>query len=126
MGMAARVLRERRIGYGFVIMGIPRWAEKIAHDEPGKRFLRAYRRRRVEERGRPWVKAAVSAAGVLLLLFGLVSMLLPVLPGFLFAIPGVAILLGSTRKGARFLDWAELRVRAVCERWRFRGKGRSG
>lgn len=97
-------------------MRAPKWMSQLASDKPGERFTRSYRRRQIEEKGRPWLKLAAYLAAFLFLIGGVVFMILPVVPGFFLAIPAVAVLVGSTRKGAEWLDRTEVWLRQQWER----------
>jgi hypothetical protein len=71
---------------------------------PGRRFLRYHERTR-----RPGSYLS-TAAGVALLVLGLLLFLTPG-PGFVVALLGAAILAGQSRSLARALDRCEIRVR---------------
>lgn len=53
-------------------------------------------------------KMAVTVVGVALVLLGLVGIALPVMPGFVFLVPGLAILAGEYHWARRLLDKAPL------------------
>ena len=53
-----------------------------------------------------WMKAFLTVAGGLLVMIGLVGIALPVMPGFVFLIPGLAILAGEYHWARRLLDRA--------------------
>lgn len=52
------------------------------------------------------VKVGLTAVGAALVVVGLIGIILPVMPGFLFLIPGLAILAGEYHWARRLLDKA--------------------
>ncbi len=63
------------------------------------------------------VKAPVRVAvGVVLILVGAVGLVLPVMPGWVFIIPGVAMATAGTRLG----DWLREKVRRLREKMKKR------
>jgi len=52
------------------------------------------------------------AVGVVLILIGVVGLVLPVMPGWIFIIPGVAMATAGTRLG----DWLREKVRRLREK----------
>jgi len=54
--------------------------------------------------------AARIAAGVGLVLLGIVGLILPIMPGWLFLIPGLALLADYFPPIRRLLDWAKARL----------------
>ena len=89
------------------------WREFWA-DAPGRRF--ALRYKRLNGAGRhPARRALRAAAGVLLVLVGIVFMPLPG-PGFVPVLAGLALLAGESVGMARGLDRAELKLRSWLRR----------
>jgi hypothetical protein len=94
------------------------WRELKA-SAPGTRFERAYRRHHRSARPGPYA-ILVYAIGGLLIVFGIVSSLLPGIPGFVFVALGGALISIESRRTARLLDriekglhraWGKLRRR---------------
>jgi uncharacterized membrane protein YbaN (DUF454 family) len=73
--------------------------------------MQCYQHRQHEEREHPWKAALYIALGSILVAIGLVFALLPVLPGFLLMVPGLAVLSARCQTMARCLDRAELCLR---------------
>jgi uncharacterized protein (TIGR02611 family) len=96
--------------------------EQFRDDTPGERFEKFHQRRR-EERGGAfgWGRAFLILAGIVLFFGGLFMLPAPG-PGMVVVVAGLAILAGEFRFMARFLDWAELRIRPAAEwavaRWK--------
>lgn len=84
---------------------------EIAAKQPGRRFLHIYKRQRKWEAGRPWRAVWATMLAIFLLLVAFIFGFLPILPGWILALPAVALLAGRTRRGARFLDRTEVRLR---------------
>ena len=99
------------------------WRE-FTGSEPGSRFKdRYYRRQKDNGEGRLVVKVFYIILGTVIAIGSLFTAPLPG-PGFATVLLGLAILGGELLPAARFLDWAELRLRAL---WRFtQGVWRSG
>jgi hypothetical protein len=89
---------------------------QIKSYESGARFISYHRclKRRGPLTGYAlWLSIAL---GIVLLLLGFVFSLLPVLPGFIFAIPGLAILASRAKFVAVALDQCEVLIRRVLKR----------
>lgn len=86
---------------------------RLAAGKPGSRFLDHHRHLRQREPNlkSTWKTAAYIAAGVLLLVAGLVLSIPPGLPGFLLWLPGLGLLVARLRPFALVLDKSELQVR---------------
>ncbi len=91
------------------------WQE-FADSKPGHRFQDRYRRRQEQGGSGHIVKRVfLIVLGAVLALGSLFTAPLPG-PGFATVFLGLAILAGELLPAARFLDWAELRLRAF---WQF-------
>ena len=53
------------------------------------------------------------AAGIGLLIVGIIGLILPVMPGWVFVIPGLMILADYFPPVKRLLDWAKTKVNSV-------------
>jgi uncharacterized protein (TIGR02611 family) len=84
------------------------WRE-FSESEPGHRFQDRYRRRQVE-RSHALKRIFLIVFGTVLALGSLFLAPLPG-PGFATVFVGLAILAGELLPAARFLDWAEVRLR---------------
>lgn len=97
--------------------GIAQRARRILEDiragEPGKRFRRYWRLRKDREQGKIWRKTAVVFLGFLLLTVGILLGPVPLAQGFVFAVPGLAILASRFRIVALILDKGELAARRL-------------
>ncbi len=88
--------------------------KRLADGPPGKRFIQYHQHQRAREKGGSrWHTAAHIAAGVMLLVAGLLLSLPPGVPGFLLWIPGLALLVSRLRPFAVFLDRTEAFVRGL-------------
>lgn len=85
------------------------WRE-FRESKPGHRFQERYRRRRQGERSHILKRIFLIVLGAVLALGSLFLAPLPG-PGFATVFLGLAILAGELLPAARFLDWAELRLR---------------
>jgi uncharacterized protein (TIGR02611 family) len=92
--------------------------EEFRESNPGRRFQDRYHRRRQNERGHILKRILLVILGTLLALGSLFLAPLPG-PGFATVFLGLAILAGELLPAARFLDWAEVRLRRFA---RFVGK----
>lgn len=90
------------------------WQE-FKGSEPGSRFKDRYRRRQEDGRSRLIVRIFYVVLGALVAVGSLFTAPLPG-PGFATVFLGLAILAGEVLLAARFLDWSEVRLRAL---WRF-------
>lgn len=87
--------------------------QRIKNAEPGKRFTGHYDSKKESRKEHP-IKSALSLAmGIVLILVGLFFGALPLIPGFVLGIPGIAIIAARFRVVARFLDRCEMRVRRM-------------
>jgi hypothetical protein len=83
-------------------------------DAPGERFARRHQRLNQQRRG-PAGRLLRSALGVVLVFVGLIFLPLPG-PGFVPLLIAGALLAGESRRVARTLDRAEVRVRGWLRR----------
>jgi hypothetical protein len=87
-------------------------AEAIIRDlregEPGDRFFRYFRLRHSEHRNRPFRRILLIIVGLLLLIVGAILGPTPIIPGFVVALPGLAILAAQLRFVSKALDRGEL------------------
>jgi hypothetical protein len=92
---------------------------------PGERFTAFHERQKAWAALHPLASKAVPVIGFLVVLVALSSMVLPILPGFLFLIIGLALLGARFRGINTFLDRAEVRIRRkLCStRWGRRRRG---
>lgn len=86
---------------------------------PGCRFLDHYQRTRRKEgaRGSSWRTAGYVAAGLVLIVCGLLLSLPPGVPGFLLWIPGLALLAARFKGLAMLLDRLEAWGRRTWRRF---------
>ena len=56
------------------------------------------------------------AGAILLILIGIVGLILPIMPGWVFIIPGLVILAEYFPSVRRLLDWAKARLESVKTR----------
>lgn len=102
------------------------WRE-FSNSKPGQRFQERYRRRRRAGRRHILKRAFLILLGTVLALGSLVLAPLPG-PGFATVFLGLAILAGELLPAARFLDWAEVRLRKlarfVSDVWRASSLGK--
>lgn len=83
--------------------------------EPGKRFQEIHENRRKGEKDKsPVMRHVRMAAGVLLTLVGVFMLPMPG-PGTIVLVLGLAVMAGESVTVAKFLDWLELRLRAVYQ-----------
>jgi uncharacterized protein (TIGR02611 family) len=85
------------------------WRE-FSESKPGLRFQERYRRRQQDGRGHILKRVFLILLGAVLALGSLFLAPLPG-PGFATVFLGLAILAGELLPAARFLDWAEVRLR---------------
>src|SRR5829696_9631899 len=85
------------------------WRE-FSESKPGQRFQERYRRRQLGEQGHILKRVFLIVLGAFLAVGSLFLAPLPG-PGFATVFLGLAILAGELRPAARFLDWAEVRLR---------------
>lgn len=91
--------------------GVKKPFNELARAEPGRRFQTFHQRRR---RQRSRVTTALwSAAGVVLVVTGILLSMPPLVPGFLVTAAGLALLASQSRRVARWLDGIECRLRRL-------------
>ena len=88
------------------------WRE-FSESKPGHRFQERYRRRQQAGRGHILKRVFLIVLGAVLALGSLFLAPLPG-PGFATVFLGLAILAGELLPAARFLDWAEVRLRKLA------------
>jgi hypothetical protein len=84
--------------------------DTVAHIKSGRkgsRFIEFYEHRKEREGDSIGKSIAMIALAVLLIGIGLIGVMLPILPGFLFFIPGIAILVARSKLLAKGLDRIE-------------------
>jgi hypothetical protein len=79
----------------------------IKRGRKGSRFIEFYEYRKKREGDSIGKTIAMIALGFFLIIIGLIGVMLPILPGFLFFIPGIAILVARSRLLAKGLDRVE-------------------
>ncbi len=82
-------------------------ANHIKGGEAGQRFIQYYEYRKLRDRDSLGKSVALWALGITLTAAGIFGALLPILPGFLFFIPGIAILAARSSWLAKCLDQIE-------------------
>lgn len=93
------------------------WHE-LKSSRPGRRFQERYERRKKEHRGSfHWARWLNIIGGTLLVLAGVFMLAVPG-PGMLVAVVGLSLLGSEFLTLARFLDWAELKLRKMFTRIR--------
>jgi hypothetical protein len=79
---------------------------------PGERFESHYRRSsQAEEKPTKLWRALSLVVAFLAFVLGVVFSLIPGIPGFVFFFLSAALLASESLRVARFLDWAELKLR---------------
>ena len=89
---------------------------QFMESEPGSRFEERYRRRQETGRRHILLRVFVVILGVIIAVGSLVLAPLPG-PGWGTVFIGLMILAGEVLVAARFLDWAEIRVRKLTHRF---------
>ena len=89
--------------------------QSFAHSLPGRRFQERYRRKSSSERGR-MARYAVILGGIALCLVGVFFLAVPG-PGIPILAVGLALIAQESRRTARLLDRAEVRIRRRLKRW---------
>jgi uncharacterized protein (TIGR02611 family) len=90
--------------------------QSFKESEPGQRYKDRYRRRQQSKSGEFDLGLVVSVlGGVLIVLGGIVAVPGPG-PGWLIVFLGLGLVAGEFRPIARFMDWAEIRLRRLA-RW---------
>ncbi len=88
--------------------------EEIVRSKPGRRFQDFYLRRC---RQRAPIRIALRiAAGVMLILSGIVLSMPPLVPGFIVTLSGLALIASQSRRVARWLDAIECWLRGLRNR----------
>lgn len=106
-----------------MLQKIKREFREIKAGEPGSRFVDHYKssRRREGTRGTFWKTIGYVAAGLVLIICGLVLSLPPGVPGFLLWIPGLALLAARFKGLAMLLDrleaWGRQAWESVTRLW---------
>lgn len=90
-----------------------KYASVFASERPGRRFMETYRRVQKEKKGKPLKSVLSILLGVLLILFGFLLGFAPFLPGIVFGILGMALIVGRFRFAARFMDKTEIWLRKI-------------
>ena len=85
------------------------WRE-FKRPPPGRRFQELYERRRRARRAGA-KRALFIAGGLLTVAAGIASFPIPGIPSELLLLAGLAIFAQGSRRAAKILDWAELRLR---------------
>ena len=81
---------------------------RIRSGRRGSRFIEFYEYRKKREGDSIGKTIVMITLGIFLIGIGLIGVMLPILPGFLFFIPGIAILVARSRLLAIGLDKAEI------------------
>ena len=96
---------------------------RLQHGTPGRRFQERYERAAHQRDRQHIVLRVLKIIGALVLLaIGVIEVIFPG-PAVLFFFVGGAMLATEFRFAARFLDWAELRIRSVWHRVQRRWRG---
>jgi hypothetical protein len=95
---------------------------RFKKDRPGWRFENFYQRWH-ERSKNPWRLIARIALGLLLISLGLVFGLVPGVPGIVFGLMGLALILFQFRTPALWCDVAEMASRDFFKKWRRRKAG---
>ena len=82
----------------------------LKRSPPGCRFQELYQRRRRSRRGGA-KRAFFIGGGLLTIAAGVLSFPVPFIPSELIIVAGLAIFAQGSMRGARLLDWIELRLR---------------
>jgi len=97
------------------------WRE-LADGTPGKRFQNRYEKKKRSARGGGGRVLKLIAA-VILIAAGIVLLVIPG-PGSVLIVLGAALLAEESSAVARGLDWTEMRIRALFQRYRANWRGR--
>jgi hypothetical protein len=90
---------------------------QVVRDQPGCRFQHAFERWHQSSRS-PVLGVLIVLTGVLLIAAGLALSLVPGIPGIILGIPGLVLIATRSRRLAAGLDWVEIRIRGVFDRFR--------
>ena len=91
-------------------------AVHIKQGIPGRRFIDYYNYRRTRKNESVAKHWGMIFLGCLLLVVGTLLGPIPVIPGFVLAVPGIAILCSRSKTAARLLDAAERLLRKILRR----------
>ncbi|MCS1411688.1 MAG: hypothetical protein M2R45_04889 [Verrucomicrobia subdivision 3 bacterium] len=97
--------------------------DTIAHikqSRPGSRFIDYYAYRKKRKNESTGKHIAMILLGLALVAIGFIGTLLPIIPGFVFGIPGIAILGSRSKTAAKSLDAAERIFHRIRQRHRER------
>ena len=90
---------------------------------PGKRFQGHYEsRKKAGDKPAAWTRVLNLVLAAVCFVLGIVFSLIPGIPGFVFFFVSAALLAAESLRTARFLDAAELKIRAGWKRVRHPGK----
>ena len=109
-GALARVKKSESWDDSGMIARLKQHWRDFSESKPGHRFQERYRRRQQAGRGHILKRVFLIVLGAVLALGSLFLAPLPG-PGFATVFLGLAILAGELLPAARFLDWAELKLR---------------
>lgn len=88
----------------------------FAEDEPGRRFVNLYERRRKHRHGAfSWGRVLLVGAGLLLLVTGVFFLAVPG-PGLPVLVAGLGLMSSESLHMARLLDWTERKLRPTAIR----------
>lgn len=87
---------------------------ELLHGQPGQRFQAYYRRRR-EHRSQLAIALRI-AAGMVLVVLGVLLSMPPLVPGFLVTLAGLGLVASQSRRVAAGMDRLECWVRRCCAR----------
>lgn len=90
--------------------------QQIKEGGPGSRFRNFYNLRHEKTQGSPLHNRIYTAAGIFLIVIGLLLAVSPLLPGLVIALIGVSMLAARSCSFATFFDAFELSVRCVLTR----------
>ena len=91
-------------------------AVHIKQGIPGRRFIDYYNYRKTRKNESTVKHWGMIFLGCLLLIVGFLGFVLPVIPGFVPAVPGIAILCSRSKTAAKLLDAAERLLRKILRR----------
>jgi uncharacterized membrane protein YbaN (DUF454 family) len=100
----------------------------LCRGRPGRRFQARYERSKQEEaRSHPVKRILLICLAIVFLAIAIVLMVMPG-PAFVFFILAGALIATESKGVARFMDWAEVRVRSVLAwcKWRWRAWSKAG
>ena len=96
----------------WTIRNLRRWAKELKAGKPGRRFQDHYARVH-EAHGGQRRKPVFIWIGAGLVVLGIVFSVLPLLPGWLMVLLGVAAISAQSHSMAKSLDWLEVRAREL-------------